>query len=67
MWSSPFGSLVGVGCSSCMGSFLLFDKCLLEALQILVCTSTLAWGVNLPAHLVVIKVEPYLIKCIDPN
>ena len=24
-------------------------------IQILVCTSTLAWGVNFPAHLVVIK------------
>lgn len=26
-----------------------------EKIQILVCTSTLAWGVNMPAHLVVIK------------
>tara|TARA_R110002050_G_scaffold17787_2_gene52508 strand:- start:2228 stop:2455 length:228 start_codon:yes stop_codon:yes gene_type:complete len=24
-------------------------------IQILVCTATLAWGVNLPAHLVVVK------------
>ncbi|EPS69565.1 hypothetical protein M569_05199, partial [Genlisea aurea] len=28
-------------------------------LQLLVCTSTLAWGVNLPAHLVVIKGTEY--------
>jgi replicative superfamily II helicase len=25
-------------------------------LQVLVCTSTLAWGVNFPAHLVVVRV-----------
>lgn len=24
-------------------------------MQVLVCTSTLAWGVNFPAHLVVVK------------
>ena len=27
----------------------------LAVLQVLVCTSTLAWGVNFPAHLVVVK------------
>lgn len=27
-------------------------------IQVLVATSTLAWGVNTPAHLVVIKVSP---------
>nr|CAD1837931.1 unnamed protein product [Ananas comosus var. bracteatus] len=41
------------------------DRSLVEELfsnnkiQILVCTSTLAWGVNLPAHLVIIKGTEY--------
>lgn len=39
------------------------DRCVTERLfvegkiQILVATSTLAWGVNTPAHLVIIKVS----------
>jgi activating signal cointegrator complex subunit 3 len=28
-------------------------------IQVLVCTSTLAWGVNFPAHLVVVKGTEY--------
>lgn len=41
------------------------DRSLIEELfannkiQVLVCTSTLAWGVNLPAHLVIIKGTEY--------
>ncbi|KAK3150861.1 hypothetical protein QOZ80_3AG0238710 [Eleusine coracana subsp. coracana] len=41
------------------------DRALVEELfsnnkiQVLVCTSTLAWGVNLPAHLVIIKGTEY--------
>jgi len=30
-----------------------------ERVQVLVATSTLAWGVNLPAHLVIIKGTEY--------
>lgn len=36
-------------------SMLMVDSLL--PFQVLVSTSTLAWGVNLPAHLVIIKVE----------
>eukprot|EP00743_Colponemidia_sp_Colp-15_P009223 GILK01010071.1.p1 GENE.GILK01010071.1~~GILK01010071.1.p1 ORF type:complete len:1391 (-),score=337.99 GILK01010071.1:97-4269(-) len=41
------------------------DRCIVESLfvngqiQVLVCTSTLAWGVNFPAHLVVVKGTEY--------
>ena len=41
------------------------DRSLVENLfsrgyiKVLVCTATLAWGVNLPAHAVIIKVRAY--------
>ena len=41
------------------------DRTLVESLfskgviKVLVCTATLAWGVNLPAHAVIIKVRPF--------
>jgi hypothetical protein len=41
--------------------FTLFCRSIVEELflyakiQVLVCTSTLAWGVNLPCHLVIVK------------
>ena len=49
----------GVGCHH--AGMLRPDRNLVErlfregALRVLVCTATLAWGVNLPAHAVVIK------------
>ncbi len=37
---------------------VVVEKLFLEQrIMVLVCTATLAWGVNFPAHLVVIKVE----------
>jgi activating signal cointegrator complex subunit 3 len=34
----------------------MFEK---QQIQVLVCTATLAWGVNFPAHLVVVKGTEY--------
>lgn len=44
------------------------DRSLVENLfsrgyiKVLVCTATLAWGVNLPAHAVIIKVKAYALS-----
>lgn len=38
------------------------EKCFIQgAIKVLVCTATLAWGVNLPAHAVIIKVNFHVI------
>ena len=42
-------------CHRCLVEELFADG----AIQVLVCTATLAWGVNLPAHMVVIKAQIY--------
>lgn len=35
----------------------LVERCFAQGhIKVLVCTATLAWGVNLPAHAVIIKV-----------
>ena len=50
---------IGAGC--CDTGMLRSDRNLTEqlfavgAIKVLVCTATLAWGVNLPAHTVIIK------------
>ena len=64
------GNIFGAAklCTDCVFYFncdLLFCRNLIEKYfgdglcRVLVCTATLAWGVNLPAHAVVIKVSWY--------
>ena len=47
------------------------DRSLVESLfgegfiKVLVCTATLAWGVNLPAHAVIIKVNINIVSFLE--
>merc|ERR1711871_1745695 len=55
----PFGIGIHHG-GLCSQDREIVEKLFLEGhIQVLVCTSTLAWGVNFPAHLVVIKGTEY--------
>lgn len=56
----------GFGCHN--AGMLRADRTLTErmfaagVIKVLVCTATLAWGVNLPAHTVVIKVWSWAVR-----
>ena len=60
--NKPLRDLFGDGFSTHHAGMLRQDRNLVERLfsegliKVLVCTATLAWGVNLPAHAVIIKV-----------
>lgn len=61
--NKPLRDLFPDGFSTHHAGMLRQDRTLVEQLfskgliKVLVCTATLAWGVNLPAHAVVIKVR----------
>ncbi len=61
--NKPLRDLFGDGFSVHHAGMLRQDRTLVERLfsegfiKVLVCTATLAWGINLPAHAVIIKVS----------
>ena len=60
--NKPVRDLFKDGFSTHHAGMLRIDRNLVERLfsdgliKVLVCTATLAWGINLPAHAVIIKV-----------
>ena len=65
--NKPLRDLFGDGFGTHHAGMLRPDRNLVERLfseghiKVLVCTATLAWGVNLPAHAVIIKVVYYIL------
>ena len=61
--NKDLGQLFAEGFSVHHAGMLRHDRNLVEKyfaeglIKVLVCTATLAWGVNLPAHAVIIKVR----------